>query len=130
MQRFEGARLPDRIGPSEEELALATDRVTEVLELEPVGVDLLDLDPLDPAVATELDPRDQAMPRVVDEERSVAADHLELVTLRHRGAAVERRDHAARETERACVHPVVPRRGEPRLHAHPRRHARAKALFP
>src|SRR5258708_5878476 len=118
MQGFQGPRLPDRIGPSEEQLAVATDRVTEVLELELVGVDLLELDPFDPAVATDLDPRDQAMPWVVDEERGVAADRLELVTLRHRGAAVERRDDAARETERAGEHPVGPRRPEPPLAVH------------
>ncbi len=58
------------------------------------------------------------MPWVVDEERGVAADRLELVTLRHRGAAVERRDDAARETERAGEHPVGPRRPEPRLAVH------------
>src|SRR5207248_5505163 len=88
VQRLERARLSERIVTAEEQLALAADRVAEVLELEPVRVLWLDLDPLDTALAAELDHRHGAVPRIVEEERAFAADRLELVALDHRGAAV------------------------------------------
>ena len=47
VQRLDHARLRERVGAAEQRLGLAADRVAQVLELEPVRVDRLDLDPLD-----------------------------------------------------------------------------------
>ena len=77
---------------SEHERHPARDRVAQVLELEAVGVERVELDALDPAVSAELDHRLAAVPWVVEEERSLGPDRLELVALRKGGAAVEERD--------------------------------------
>ena len=55
------------------------DRVAQVLELEPVRVDGLELDPFHLVSPPQLDDRRAAVPRVVEEERSFRADHLQLV---------------------------------------------------
>src|SRR6185503_12460015 len=107
--------LGHRVVAAEEQLAIATDRVAEVFELEPIRVDELDLDPLDLPRAAELDARHPAVPRIIKKERALAADGLELVALRHRRAAVEQGHHVTREAEHAGEDPISPRRPEPRL---------------
>src|SRR5437868_688009 len=87
MQRPEHPGLPERVVTAEEELALAADRVADVLEFEPVGVHRIEIDPLNASLAPELDARRDAVPRVVEEDRALAADRFQLVALRHRGAA-------------------------------------------
>ncbi len=89
MQRFEGPRLCDSVVAAEEQLAVATDRVSEIFELELVGVGGIELDPLDPALTAELYAGHFAVPRIIEEERALAADGLQLVALRHGGAGVE-----------------------------------------
>ena len=84
-------RLGNGVLSPEKERRLAADGVAQVLELEPVGVDRLELDPLDAVVAAQLDHRLIAMPRVVEEQRPLGPDRLELVALRHTRPAVEER---------------------------------------
>src|SRR5213592_2175713 len=79
VQRLERTSLTQRVLASEQQLGLAADRVAEVLELQPVRIDGLELDPLAAVVPAKLDDRVHAVPRVVEEERALAADHLELV---------------------------------------------------
>ena len=89
MQRFEGPSLCDSVVAAEEQLPIATDRVTEIFELELVGVDEIQLDPLDPSPTAELYARHLAVPRIIEEEGALAADGLQLVALRHGGTGVE-----------------------------------------
>src|SRR3954447_13673693 len=81
VQRFERPRLAERILAAEQQLALAADRVAHVLELELVRVRVVHLDPFGVVPASRLDARVVAVPRVVEEERALAADCLELVAL-------------------------------------------------
>ena len=50
---------------------------------------MLDLDPLHLAVAAKLDHRVAGVPGIVEEERPIAPDRLELVSLGERRPAVE-----------------------------------------
>src|SRR5262249_60883119 len=81
VQRLEGARLCDGVHAPEQQLGFAVDRVTDVLELEPIRAHGLELDPLHLAPAPHLAHRHFAVPGVVEEERPLAADHLALVAL-------------------------------------------------
>ena len=67
---------------AQERIGLPANRVAEVLGLEPIRVDVLELDPFDSIAAPQLDHRLEAMPRIVDEERAFGPDRFELVTLR------------------------------------------------
>src|SRR2546423_889544 len=118
MERLERARLGDRVLAREQELAFAADRVADVLELEPVRIRRPDLDLLDLTVAPQLDPRVLRMPRIVEEERALAADRLELVPLGRRGSAVEDSEHVAREAQRAREEPVRPGLADPGFPVH------------
>ena len=69
------------VGDPEQRLALAADRVAEVLQLEPVGVLRLQLDALGLAVAAQLERGRLAVPRIVEEDGALAADRLELVPI-------------------------------------------------
>jgi hypothetical protein len=80
MERLDCAHLTDSVLAPQERIRSAPDRVAEVLDLQPIRVGVLDLDPLESAVASQLDHRLDAMPWIVDEERPVTADRLELVT--------------------------------------------------
>ena len=53
------------------------------------------------------------MPRIVEEERALAADRLELVLVRQRGAAMEDREHVVGKAKRSREHPVRARGAEP-----------------
>src|SRR2546427_6188836 len=119
MQRFEGPGLRDSVVAAEEQLAIATSRVTEIFELESVGVDEFEFDPLDPSLTAELYARHLAVPRIIEEERALAADGFQLVALRHGGTAVEEGHHGASEPEHAGEDPVGPRRSEPSLAVYP-----------
>ena len=88
MERLERSRLSDCVVAAEEKRRFSSDRVGQVFELEPVRVDE-ELDSFDLSVATQLDHRRSAVPGIVEEERSLAADRLELVTLGEAGTAVE-----------------------------------------
>jgi hypothetical protein len=76
---------------------------------------VLELDALDAAVTTHFDHGPVAVPRIVEEERALGPDSLELVTVRERGAAVERREHVTREAQRAGEDPIGARGPEPCL---------------
>src|SRR5262249_8982386 len=115
VQRPESARLADCVLAAEQQLALTADRGADVLELQPVGVRVLELDPLDAVVMPHLDDGLVAVPRVVEEERALAPNRLELVAVHEGGAAVERRDHVAGEPQRPGEDPIGARRPEPRL---------------
>src|SRR5579862_7766715 len=82
VQRLQYTRLAERVVAAEQRLRLAADRVAEVLQLEPVRVRVRKLDPLDLVSAAQLDHRLRAVPRVVEEDRALAADRLELVAVR------------------------------------------------
>src|SRR3954453_2225831 len=71
VQRLDHSRLRDRILAAEQKLALAADRVAEVLELQAVRVHRLELDPLNSVFAPHLDHRLVAVPRIVEEERAL-----------------------------------------------------------
>src|SRR5579864_9064114 len=94
VQRLKRPGLAHRVLSAEQRLCLAADRVAEVLKLDPVRVDALELDALDAAVPPQLDHRVDAVPGIVEEERALAADRLELVAVRQRRAAVEGGEHA------------------------------------
>src|SRR5438046_4630878 len=127
MQRLERARLADGVVAAEQELRLAPDRSAEVLELEAIRVDSFNLDALDAVVAAQLDPGRDAVPRIVDEERSLAADRLELAATGEGGPTVENGDDAAAEAERPRGYPVRPAGTEPRLRVCGLRLSREKA---
>ena len=78
VERLDRARLAERVLAPEERLGPAADRVARILELEPVRVDGIELDPLD-SFAVELEHRLAGVPRVVEEDRALLADRLELV---------------------------------------------------
>src|SRR5262245_52265785 len=67
---------------------------------------MLELDPLDSAVASELDHRLDAVPGIVEEERAVASDRLELVTLGKSRPAVELCDDVTGKAHRTGENPV------------------------
>src|SRR5262249_25822314 len=100
---------------AEQQLTLAADGGTDVLELEPVRIRVLELDPLNGSVAAPLDHRLVAVPRIVEEQRALAPDRLELVAIGERRGAVERGEHVAGEPQRAREGPVGACRPEPRL---------------
>src|SRR5690348_3134946 len=106
VERLERPRLAERVLAAEQELRLAANGIAHVLELEAIRVLRLELDALDGAVAAQLDHGVDAVPGVVEEERSLAADRLQLVPLRQRGAAVERRDDVVREAQQPGERPV------------------------
>src|SRR3954451_6329073 len=81
VQRLERARLADRIPPPEQQLRLPAGGGADVLELEAVRVLMLHIDRLDALRAAFLDVRLIAVPWVVQEERALAADRLDLVPL-------------------------------------------------
>ena len=66
----------------------------------------------------ELDHGLGAVPRIVEEERPLGADRLELVALGQRRAAVEERVDVAREAHRAAEDPVRPARADVGLAVH------------
>src|SRR3954465_3778475 len=101
VQRLERTRLSERVLSPEEQLGLAADRVAQVLELQPVRVHVLELDLLDLSSPAQLDHRVQAVPGIVEEERALASDRLELVALRERGGAIEGGEHVAGKPQRA-----------------------------
>src|SRR3979490_1509950 len=109
VQSFKHPGLRDCVVAAEEQLAIATDDVAEVFELEPVRVDRIERDPLDPSRAAELYPRHFAVPRIIEEQRPLAADGLQLVALGHRGTAVEHGHHTAQEPEHAGEDTICPR---------------------
>src|SRR5205823_5679681 len=79
VQRLDHAGVADGILAAQERLPNPADRVAQVLQLGSVGVHPLDLDPLHLAAAAELDHRLPRVPRVVEEERALLADRLQLV---------------------------------------------------
>src|ERR671935_1562368 len=89
IERLDRARVADGVVPAEQRLVPAADRVAQVLELEPVGVLGVEVDALDGAVAAQLDHRPARVPRIIEEERAVLADRLELVALRQDEAAAD-----------------------------------------
>src|SRR5438105_2577033 len=109
-ERFDRARVPDRIGAAEERLGPSADGVAQVLELEAVRISGLELDALDAGVAPHLDDGLLRVPRVVEEERALRPDRLELVALGQSGSAVEEREDVAGEAHRAGEDPVGPAR--------------------
>ena len=82
---------------------------------------MLELDPLDVSSPAQLDHRVHAVPGVVEEERALASDRLELVALRERGGAIEGGEHVAGKPQRAVEDPVRSRRPVPRLAPDPLR---------
>jgi len=118
VERLECPGLRDRVVATEQQLALAPDRVAEVLELEPVGVGQRDLDALDRSITADIDSRGDAVPWIVEKQRALAADHLELVADGHRGSAVEEADDVARKAEHAREDPIRTGRSEPRVAVH------------
>lgn len=115
MQCLHRPRLTDGILSAQKKRRLAVDGVAQILELEPVGVDRVELDPLDAVVATQLDHGLIAMPWVIEEERSLGADGLELVAFRQTRPAVEERVDISCEAHRAREHPVRAARADVRL---------------
>src|SRR3954447_21457375 len=106
MERLDGARLCDSVVAPEQWVCLPTDRVAQVFGLKLIRIDVLELDPFGPVRASQLDHRYEAMPRIVDEERPLASDHLELVTIGQRSAAVELGKNIPRKAQRAGEGPI------------------------
>src|SRR6188472_1261908 len=73
------AGLTQGVVAAEEERGVAGDRVGEVVELQAVGVRRVEPDLLDAVVPSQLDDGLVAMPRVVEEERSLGPDRLQFV---------------------------------------------------
>src|SRR5262245_66544928 len=97
VQRFDRPRVADGVLAAEEQLRLAADRLAHVLELEPVRVGRLELDPLRSSVAPHFDHRRPPVPGIVEDDRALLADALELVWPRERRAAVEEPEDLPRE---------------------------------
>src|SRR5207249_7271511 len=116
--RIDHPRLTDGVLAPQERIGSAPNSVAEVLELEPIRVDRLDLDPLHPGVATKLDHRLDAVPWIVEEERPIAPDRLELVTFGQGRPAVELGEDVAGEPHRACEDPVGAARADELLTVH------------
>src|SRR5207247_4266626 len=72
----------------------------QVVQPEPVRIRALDLDPLHLGAAAQLDHRAPRVPGVVEEERALLADRLQLVALRQDEPAVELPEDVAGEAER------------------------------
>src|SRR5437588_9424 len=100
VQRLDDARVSDPVLATEQRLGTAADRVAQVVQLEPIGVRPVDLDPLDLTGTAELDHRAPCVPGVVEEERALLADRLQLVALRQDEPAVELPEGVAGEAER------------------------------
>src|SRR5689334_16194910 len=103
---FDRPRVPDGVVATQHQLRLAADRLADVLELEAIGVDGLELDPLRLTPAAELDHGLARVPGIVEEQRSLAPNRLELVPRRQRGATVEEAEDVAWEPQRAGEDPV------------------------
>jgi hypothetical protein len=74
----------------------------------------IQLDAFSPSRAAQLDVWQLALRWVVQEQRPFSSHHLQSVTLRHRGAAVEEREDVAGEAERATedgIGALSPERG-------------------
>ena len=101
VERLDGARLTERVRAPQPRRATAPDRARQVLELARYGsaasTASASAAPSGGAARSPGPP----VPRVVDEQRPVRPDHLELVAARHVEAAVERAEHAAAEAQRA-----------------------------
>src|SRR5829696_2973895 len=82
VEGFDSAGLGDGLLAVQERLRLAADRVREVLELEAIRVDRLEDGLLHRVVPAELDYRPPAVPRIVQEQRSLGTEDLELVPIR------------------------------------------------
>jgi hypothetical protein len=92
--------LAHRVFAAEDRLRLTADGSAEVLELEAVGIGGRYGDLLHSAGGPELDYWSLAMPRVVEEERALLADRLQLVALQENQAGVELAQNVAREAHR------------------------------
>ena len=104
------ARLGDGVVAAEQRGRAGADRPPEVFHLELVRIGRIHGDALDAVVPPELDHRVLAVPGIVEEERALGADRLELVAIGQARRAVEQREHVAREAQRAGEGPVRPGR--------------------
>src|SRR5262249_58185876 len=104
--------------------------VPEVLDLQLIRVHVVELDSVHSPVASKLDHRHDAMPGIVEEERAVAPDRLELVTLGQGGPAVELSEDVARKAHRAGEDPVGAARPDELLPVHPLRLAGKQTASP
>src|SRR5437588_1335765 len=118
VQRLDHARVVGGVLAAEKRLGAAADRVAQVLELEAVRVRALDLDSLHLAVAAELDHRAPGVPRVVEEERALLADRLELVARRQDEPAVDLAEDVVGEAEGPGERDVDTARAERLLAVH------------
>ena len=107
---------PDRVVAAEQQLRLAADRVAHVLELEPVGVLALELDPLDArrrgAARSPASLQCHGSSRKSEPSLPIASSSSRF------GSAVpqsKRREHVAGEAQRPGEDPVGAGRPEPRL---------------
>src|SRR5262249_28682191 len=83
IESLEHARLSQRVLAAQQRLGLAPDRVAQVLELQAVRIRWSDADFLSASRGSNLDSRrDPPVPWIIEEERTRAADDLELVNLR------------------------------------------------
>ena len=118
VQRLERARLAERVVAAEQQLALAADRVADVLELEAVGVLALELDPLDAcrrgAARSPGSLQCHGSSRKSEPSLPIASSSSRS------GSAVPQsksRDHVAGKRSVAVEDPVGAGRAEPRLAA-------------
>jgi xylose isomerase len=101
VERLDRTGLSHRVLAAQGRLRLTSDGVAHVLELEAVRVGRLYRNLLHTAGRPELDHRPPAMPGIVEEERTLLADRLQLVALRENQARVELRQQVAREAHRS-----------------------------
>src|ERR1039458_2052049 len=100
VERGDRACLRDRVLAPVARRALAGDGRSEILELASVWVERLDRDALDRAVgAAQLDRGAPGTPGIVEPEGAARARHLELVARCQIEAAVDCREHVAREAQ-------------------------------
>ena len=98
VERLDRAGLSERVVTAEQRLRATANSSAHVLELQPVRVHRLELDSLGAVIPPHFEHRRPAVPGVVQEDRPLLADRLELVAHGQDEPAVDLGQDIARES--------------------------------